>query len=108
VSNEEIAQRVKYILDVEQPDWIGVPLSYHAENPPPQVKARSLLTCFLNNLDVYLIVRCQDVVPLGTVARGMDIGSDDEDNPKGPATGLASTGETAQAPNQPRLLPSKT
>jgi hypothetical protein len=44
---------------------------------------------FLNNLDVYLIVKCQDVVPLGPVVGGMDIGSDDEDNPEGPATGLA-------------------
>jgi hypothetical protein len=43
-------------------------------------------------------MRCQDVVPLGLVVEGMDIGSDDEDNPKGLVTGLASTGEAAQAP----------
>jgi hypothetical protein len=53
---------------------------------------------FHNNLDVYLVVKCQDVVPMGPIVEGMDIDSDDEDNPEGPTTGLASIGEAAQAP----------
>jgi hypothetical protein len=58
VSDEEIAQRMKDILDVARPDWIGIPLPYNAENPSPQVKAGSLLTCSPNNLDVYLLMVC--------------------------------------------------
>ena len=65
------------------------------KNPPLQEKAGSLLTCFFNNFDVYLLVACQDVVPLGLVARGMDIGSDD-DNLEQPAAGPASEGEATQ------------
>jgi hypothetical protein len=80
VSDEEIAQRVKDILDVARPDWTGAPLPYNVENPLPQVKAGSLLTCSPNNLDVYLLMVCQDVVPLGPVVGGMDIGNDDDDN----------------------------
>ena len=53
------------------------------------------MTCFFNNFDVYLLVACQDVVPLGLVARGMDIGSDD-DNLEQPAAGPASEGEATQ------------
>ncbi|XP_066357885.1 uncharacterized protein [Miscanthus floridulus] len=55
----EIAQKVKDILDVDWPDWIGVPLPYNAKNPPPQ-----------------------DVIPLGLVVGGMDIGSDDDEDPE--------------------------
>ena len=40
---------------------------------------------------------CQDVIPLGPVAGGMDISSDDDDNPEQPAAGPALEGEAAQA-----------
>ena len=78
--DEEITQRVKDILDFARPDWTGVPLPNNAEHPPPQIKAGSLVTCSPNNLDVYILVVCQDVIPLGPVAGGMDISSDDDDN----------------------------
>ena len=50
VSNEEIAHRVKEILDVERPDWTGAPLPYNAENPPPQVKVESFVDLLLSLL----------------------------------------------------------
>ena len=80
--DEEITQRVKDILNVARPNWTGVPLPYNTKNPPPKVKAGSLLTCFFNNLDVLLTMAYQDVVPLGPIAGGMDIGSDDDDDPE--------------------------
>jgi len=40
VSHEEIAHRVKEILDIERADWTGIPLPYNAKNPPPQVKVK--------------------------------------------------------------------
>jgi len=40
---------------------------------------------------------CQDVIPLGPVAKGMDIGRDDDDNPEQLAAGPAPEGEATQA-----------
>jgi len=81
VSDGEIAQQVKDILDVDWPNWTGVPLPYNAENPPPQVKAGFLLTCFYNNVGALFTMVYHDVIPLGPVAGGMDIGSDDDEDP---------------------------
>lgn len=48
---------------------------------------------------------CQDVVPLDPVTGGMDIGSDDDDNPEQPATSPASEGEATRA-DTARAVPS--
>ena len=105
VSDGEIAQRVKDILDVARSDWTGMPLPYNTENPPPQVKARSLLTCFFNNLDVLLTMAYQDGIPLGTITGGMDIGSDNDDGLEQPAAGVTSKGGSTRIPTAHVVTP---
>lgn len=40
MSDEEIANRVKDILNVGRPVWENIPRPYHAENPAPEVKSQ--------------------------------------------------------------------
>ena len=105
VSDGEITQRVKDIIDVDQPDWTGMPLPYNAENNPPQVKAKSLLPCFFNNLDVLLTMAYQDVIPLGPIIGGIDIGSDDDEDPKQLAVGAPLEDGLTQVPTVQAINP---
>jgi hypothetical protein len=47
----------------------------------------------------------QDDVPLGPITGGMDIGSDDDDGPKQPATDMTLEGGPTRTPSTRAIMP---